>query len=467
MADLGCIYCGRPTGSREHTFPAGLGGRRFNKGILCARCNGNFSAMDQDLVEQLNLLNGLIGVRSDHRDVPRPAVMVEARTNVKYAIQANGMITLAEPVVREVSREGTRTRTVVDFASRAEAQAYLARMKQEGKTPRQVQWEERVTYFTQPTASRLHFGGASTMREVARIALNFLAHYFPVAARQPGLDPLKAYITGGGPNTFVNFSLGDALTQPPMEYPFGHRVLVAVERESQQAWAWVSIFSCFNLYVRLGAVSVERTETVVTDINPLAEHPPHDVKEQRFAEALHRMMKAPTNEEVGTAAVQATTTFFQRVQDRRWEEDAQVLVPALNQLRGLPAAQRLAHIDVLLQEQRQRALNPMGEGVRQITEHWKSSPESVGSPVIQALIQALKASIQPGPAGHNGLAPQTEALLKLVCRRFSMELAQQLERAPVTSLELRLLLEGGLGIVLALEVIRDAFQSAIQAETMD
>ncbi|MEO7037369.1 MAG: HNH endonuclease [Polyangiaceae bacterium] len=44
-----CIYCGSPNGSGEHTVQAALGGVRTNKGILCGRCNEDFSTIDAAL----------------------------------------------------------------------------------------------------------------------------------------------------------------------------------------------------------------------------------------------------------------------------------------------------------------------------------------------------------------------------------------------------------------------------------
>lgn len=73
-----CIYCGRDTGSKEHTFPAALGGRRMNKGILCGECNNKFSPLDDLLARQLGFLNGVIGVRRDRDDAPRPASVESA-----------------------------------------------------------------------------------------------------------------------------------------------------------------------------------------------------------------------------------------------------------------------------------------------------------------------------------------------------------------------------------------------------
>ena len=76
-----CIFCGEEAGSREHTFPAALGGRRTNKGILCGPCNNGFSGLDAQLEQQLAVVNGLLGVRSDRAKAPKLASFTDDRGN--------------------------------------------------------------------------------------------------------------------------------------------------------------------------------------------------------------------------------------------------------------------------------------------------------------------------------------------------------------------------------------------------
>jgi hypothetical protein len=45
----------------------------MNKGILCGACNEKFGALDGKLSSQLELINGMIGVRPDHALAPRKA----------------------------------------------------------------------------------------------------------------------------------------------------------------------------------------------------------------------------------------------------------------------------------------------------------------------------------------------------------------------------------------------------------
>ena len=67
-----CIICGRRAGSREHTFPAALGGRRTNKGIYCGTHNQGFSHLANIITQQLKSINALLVVRPDHEDRAEP-----------------------------------------------------------------------------------------------------------------------------------------------------------------------------------------------------------------------------------------------------------------------------------------------------------------------------------------------------------------------------------------------------------
>ena len=63
-----CIICGGPTGSREHIFPAALGGRRTNKGIYCGGHNNAYSGLAGIISEQLAIFNAQLGIIGDHAD---------------------------------------------------------------------------------------------------------------------------------------------------------------------------------------------------------------------------------------------------------------------------------------------------------------------------------------------------------------------------------------------------------------
>ena len=91
-----CIICGGATGSREHVFPAALGGRRVNKGIYCGTHNNGFSPLAAILSSQLTAVNALLGVRPDHSDEPRQLTAINPSDGQAYLLPALN-VELASP----------------------------------------------------------------------------------------------------------------------------------------------------------------------------------------------------------------------------------------------------------------------------------------------------------------------------------------------------------------------------------
>ena len=123
-----CIICGDPAGSREHIFPAALGGRRTNKGIYCGPHNEGFSPLAAVLSKQLELINALLSVRPDDADGPRSTVLKGPDGNTirlsGNAIEAHA--SAAPPEVKEGEGQS------LSFASDAKADAWIAEQRAKG-----------------------------------------------------------------------------------------------------------------------------------------------------------------------------------------------------------------------------------------------------------------------------------------------------------------------------------------------
>jgi hypothetical protein len=156
-----CIICGNRAGSAEHIFPAGLGGRRTNRGIYCGPHNNGFSGFAAPIVQQLKPINALLAVRQDHSKT-------------------------AEPVAY-TSPEGEAL-VIFDGAVTAKAD--------------------------RPPSGDVHhiglmFGGPNGLQAIAYIALTFFAHYFREHSRKAGAQPIKT----SGRRTFQTSSYGGKAIQ--------------------------------------------------------------------------------------------------------------------------------------------------------------------------------------------------------------------------------------------------------------
>jgi hypothetical protein len=206
---LTCIICGKRAGSREHTFPAVLGGRRTDKGIYCGTHNQAFSPLAAIIGDQLKTINALLAVRPDHRDHAEPLSYVSPEG--KQLVIFNGTITSADPDVPRDSKD------------------------------------DHV---------QLRLGGPDGLCAVAYIALTFFSHHFRHQARHSGLDAAKAFIQGTGDNEFVWWERPEMRANLPSNpFAFGHAIVLMTSGVTQEATAFVSFFGSFDFGVRLGALS--------------------------------------------------------------------------------------------------------------------------------------------------------------------------------------------------------------------
>lgn len=123
-----CIICGDPAGSREHIFPAALGGRRTNKGIYCGTHNEGFSPLAAVLSRQLELINALLSVRPDRSATPRSIVLTGPDGN-SFRLSGNEIEAHASTPTPEI-REGEEQS--LSFANDAEANAWIAAQRAKG-----------------------------------------------------------------------------------------------------------------------------------------------------------------------------------------------------------------------------------------------------------------------------------------------------------------------------------------------
>lgn len=434
-----CIYCSADTGSREHTFPAGLGGRRVNKGILCAECNGKFSPLDGLLVEQLRQINGLIGVRGDHADEPHLARGASGDDSLR--IDATGKPSYAAP--RELSNEaradGTR-QISMEFANDNEARAWIEEQRKLGNGVQTIERREGARYASAPVEMSWSFGGNDAFREIGRVALNFLAHQWPEVARNPDLAPFKAYVEGkrvldDGERRHVWYAGRDAAALPPSEFAFGHRVLLWFVRGGD-AFARVSFFGVFDLCVWFGTLRNVPAECVLFDIDPLAEHPPKDLRVGRQAEP--KPLTPPTSDALDLAPVfqAAMNDLLRRVSDRQWTLGTDGLLDEINGAGRLEPGARLLHVAAVLMPHAARALR-MGRVFSDKLSSQEPADETA------ARIAAIVAS---DAESEDGLTADGRAFLPQAVDALATRLVADVASGPITDERLRLLLEGGPGV---------------------
>jgi hypothetical protein len=128
-----CIICGGPTGSREHIFPAALGGRRTNKGIYCADHNNEYAGLAGIISGQLALFNAHIGVVGDHASETKLATMTDVASGREMEL-TNSQTRFKGPQIISQETVG-KTKTIVaemSFNSTKEAEEWVLEQKAKG-----------------------------------------------------------------------------------------------------------------------------------------------------------------------------------------------------------------------------------------------------------------------------------------------------------------------------------------------
>ncbi len=314
-----CIVCGQAAGSGEHVFPAALGGRRVNSGIYCPKHDNSYSGLVGEIAGQLDFLNAYLGVRPDHASQPKTAFGEHTLTGEAVSISAKE-IRFTEPRVISRTSVGEGEELHLRFPNQESVKQFTKKMEDEGHEWTPLSKPSTRPYITGSIHHKRKFGGACGLGAIAYMTQTFFAQEFPEVARSGALSDFinytqaiaKVAALGGGEQqpdereklieartalTAALEPVGGAAPvwwdfSPPVgaranKFEFGHRVTVGIDSSDGQIYGRVALFSALTFAMRLGtAPQGSATREVTVDVDPLAEHPPHDIDK-------HQMLSAP------------------------------------------------------------------------------------------------------------------------------------------------------------------------------
>lgn len=374
-----CIICGKRAGSREHTFPAALGGRRTNKGIYCGMHNQGFSPLASIITDQLKVINALLAVRPDHRDRAEP---------FQYTSSEGEQLVIFNGTIRSAAPDA-----------------------QSGERSHHVQ---------------LSLGGPEGLRAIAYIALSFFAHHFRDHARHGGLDDLKAFVQGNCENTFVWWERPEtAAMLPPNPFPFGHTIVVMTSA-TQEATLFVSLFQSLHFGVRLGRLSGLVDRSVVVFIDPLAESPPNDIEERAHdavllplvrPDPMHAHLEQNIRERTAEHALQE---LLHKIERWRFEKEMEPVRTRLNAARVLPAEALGPEIIAVVEEQTSRVyrlIRHVGDAFIGANQH---------QPMLQPVVRYVETIMARDPADQKRLTPTAEDFAARCMLALARELGHRL-----------------------------------------
>lgn len=325
MPQLPCVFhfhCGQLAGSKEHVFPAALGGRRTDRRILCKQCQAGWSnQLDEVLPSRLRILNLHVGVVGDHSDQPARGKVTAPETGNQFLLNgAMGLEGFESRLLHEQTDEtGYTIQRYQSFGVEAAARVISA-LRERGFDPEVLSQTVEPILHVKPLTADVSFGGIDTFRAAARITLNFLATKEPSAARSSGLESLKRWIMTGAGDWDGIANLGSNLPSEfclPNQFEFGHRVAVGIDSDGA-AFGRVNFFDVFSLAFRLGAVDAGTRRYFVWDIDPTAraQKPGIDLSVREF-EGLDRFNPSVLGEFAASSAAVAdeANKGFARIAD--------------------------------------------------------------------------------------------------------------------------------------------------------
>jgi len=424
-----CIICGKVAGSAEHVFPAALGGRRKNKSIYCDKHNNAYSGLVSRLSTQFEALNAYLGVRPDRHDKPKSATGIDQATGLPISYSVNGVTSTEPRLMAEVENEdGSKTRHM-RFSNRAAAEKYVAERQAAGEIitlgrelPGQLLLGE--------AQFKTNFGGPEGLRAIAYILQTYFAQHFGDLARANALDALKEYTLGGEGDAFVWWDFNPPHDYPPNKFEFGHRIAVGVDPATGTIFGRISLFSTLHFAAELGFVETiadRPSEATVIDIDPLAEHPPNDIFEQKLsAQALAPLrpenLTSKLGESIHSGEGQASLhLLIGKMQEHVARRAALDIVERLNQSAAHPES-----LDRLLEDLRteliQRVFNLLRFAITGLAVQAGMEPFK----------HVLNALVEIDPTSANGLSPQASAALHIAQAALIAKLKEEFQAGSLT-----------------------------------
>ncbi|XYK79839.1 MAG: hypothetical protein ROO70_19035 [Labrenzia sp.] len=379
-----CIVCGKNAASREHIFPATLGGRRTNKGIYCGDHNNAFSKHANTISDQLRTFNALLAVRPDHS---------KNATSHEYVDENGDKIAVSRGEVRRVNPP-------------------------EILEPGMLQ-------------GSLHFGGPEALRAIAYIALTFFAHHYPTEARKSDFEDVKTFIEKETPNDYAWWEPHETTNElPENPFLFGHTIVLNLSAETNRITAYVSFFGALTYCVLLGASDISSSQSTVVFIDPLVDHPPNDIQvvhndfciaEAVKPEPLQSHLLRMVNDGSVTDGV---SDLMDRV--NRWKFEAEItpIVNRLNAARKMPES---------LPQAITSALSDLAGYIFLLLNHLslKMTDAFEDQPECAPLIPALKQMAIQDRRRPQGISETTEAYIILVTDFLEVEFMKALSKGPI------------------------------------
>lgn len=491
-----CIVCGQAAGSGEHVFPASLGGRRTNKGIYCSTHDNGYSSLVADLANQVDVFNAQLGVVLDHSKEVKSVVGKDVGTgqDLKLSVKESRF---AEPRVMSQQQDGQGVRMDIAFPDRESMSKWIAEQEAKGLTVTPLHKPEERTYFLDTVHYQRRFGGACGLGAVAYVSQTFMAQAFPDLARSEDVAAFIAYTQAIAKVAQLHGGCGedaDRQTNPtlakakqdlesalavwggkapvwwdfdpqpdgtPNSFDFGHRVTVGVDALDGQIFGRFSLFSSLHFGMRFGTASMPvTTKTVTIDIDPMAEHPPNDIKKMEYASASARV-SPPASPTAGLASAitgsEQKVVFddlIRRVHEHSLAKTAKKMHSELAAHSSLSPLEGHELIRCVVDRQAQRVLNLTTFVIQNFKEQLTQPDHAAVWPMLDSLIAR-------DPQSPNGLSATASETLELAKGALVVQIQEDIKAGRLDERRIAELIGEGPGAVVVGELVLKPVKEAL------
>ncbi len=401
--------------------------------------------------------NGLIGVRPDRGDRPHLAVADFEGESIGVDHTGRPMLHAARVVGEEPTADG-HTLMRVMVSDERQAQQFIGKLRSTGQTVTIERREHRSVHLD---TGHIHmqFGGEVALREIGRVALNFVAHEWPELARKRELDAFKNYVKGleasaASPSP-VWWSPTDAFPIPVPKFHFGHQILVAVAK-SGQLLARVRLFGTLDFTVHFADFPVRDESAVMFDIDPEADHPPDDLVRSTLGIGVAPNWVARPM--VGGLSdldhlKSAIAQLLNKVSARQNMLVCEALAPRLNATCLLGDSERFHEVASILADYPGVVLFLVRHAVR-------TAAQSITEVELQPLFEPLVQCLLPDPTAANGLSEPADALVSLATQALALSIATELSQGAISLARLGEFVNG-LGASIVAKAVFDQWLRAL------
>lgn len=252
-----CMFCRSETDlTREHVFPAFMGGELTVPDGSCKRCNGEFGKWESVIRDNTKFLLNLLQIENRSGEVPTARVEVEIRGMDAKGLfgkrEADGTISLSDVVVSSMEPDGKKHRKGF-FISKASAEKFIERAHARGEKTTELPMPEEVVLDASYTQTLPFVFTLEARKVAAKIALAAIAYKYGVSyALSPQFDVLRSVRTATTEKemplrVFCNKNFMSAHTRNAHQ----HSVICYLSAGKKKGWALVTLFGGLSYVVEV------------------------------------------------------------------------------------------------------------------------------------------------------------------------------------------------------------------------